>query len=185
MDILMRPLEEADLPTLIHWTRSAEFLLQWAGPAFAYPLTTEQLLEHHRGCTADPPTREMWKAVAQGQMVGHAELGSIDRQARTATISRVIVGEPKDRGRGIGAAMMDHLVRRAFAALDLVSVDLHVFDFNRRAVACYHRVGFRIESHLENVHRVGAEFWGLYRMSLDRPTPGQPTSLTPIPNVSA
>jgi len=171
-DIELRPLEPADFEHLIGWTTSPEFLLQWAGPGFSYPLTVEQLAEHHRGCRADPPLREMWKALPRGsaEMIGHAELTGIDRVARTATVSRVLVGDPHRRGRGIGTAMMELLIRRAVDGLDLSGLDLYVFDFNRRAIDCYTGVGFRIDARMENVRRVGDEFWSMYRMVLELPS---------------
>ena len=147
--------------------------MQWAGPSFSYPLTVEQLEEHYGGCLAVPPAREMWKAVERGSpgMIGHIELGSIDREEGTATVSRVIVGDPRRRGQGIGTAMMRFVVDRAFGILGLRALDLYVFDFNRRAVDCYLRVGFRIDARLENVRRVGDGYWSTYHMVLERPGP--------------
>ena len=169
--IRLAPLEPGDFPTLVRWTTSPEFLVQWAGPAFSYPLTAAQLEEHYRGCLESPPKREMWKAVESegGQMVAHAELNGIDRKDLRATVSRVIVGDSKSRGKGIGTALMRALVSRAFDDLGLASLDLNVFDFNRRAIDCYLRVGFKIESRLENVQRVGDTYWSVYRMVLARP----------------
>lgn len=170
MEMDFAPLEPADFPTLVAWTTSMEFLLQWAGPKFSYPLTIDQLAEHHRECAGPEPAREMWKGMdrSTGAMVAHAELNTIDRLAKCATISRVIVGDPRARGKGIGTQLMSFLVRRAFDVLDLETLDLNVFDFNQRAVDCYRRVGFEIESRLENVRRVGDGYWSLYRMALGR-----------------
>jgi RimJ/RimL family protein N-acetyltransferase len=170
IDVDLAPLSTEDLGVLVGWTTSAEFLLQWAGPRFSFPLTVEQLEEHHRGCLTEPPKREMWKAMLRGsaEMVGHAELNSIDRSAGTATISRVIVGASR-RGKGIGAAMTDFLLRRAFGDLGLTAVDLYVFDWNSRAIGCYTRAGFRIDAHMENARRVGDTYWSLYRMVMERP----------------
>ena len=168
-DIELRPLERVDFPILVSWAKSAEFLLQCAGPGFSYPLTVDQLEEHHRGCTADPPVREMWKVVELGSpgMIGHVELGSLDRTELTATVSRVIVGDPRLRGGGIGTAMMRLIVERAFHHLGLRALDLYVFDFNRRAIDCYSRVGFRIDARMENVRRVGDAYWSMLHMVLE------------------
>jgi RimJ/RimL family protein N-acetyltransferase len=171
IDVDLAPLSAEDFPVLVSWTTSAEFLLQWAGPRFAFPLTVEQIEEHYRDCLAHPPKREMWKAMLRGstEMVGHAELNSIDRSAGTATISRVIVGDRARRGKGIGAAMTDFLLRRAFGDLGLATVDLYVFDWNSRAIDCYTRAGFRIDTRLDNARRVGDTYWSLYRMVMERP----------------
>jgi RimJ/RimL family protein N-acetyltransferase len=171
-DVELRPLEPADFPTLVSWVHSAEFLLQCAGPGFRYPLTEDQLEAHYRGCTADPPVREMWKAVEAGApaMIGHVELSSLDRTGLSATVSRVIVGDPRRRGEGIGTAMMRLVIERAFGPLGLRALDLYVFDFNKRAIDCYGRVGFRIDVRMENVRRMGDTYWSMFRMVLERPT---------------
>jgi RimJ/RimL family protein N-acetyltransferase len=174
MDLRFEPLTPEDFPTLVRWTASQEFLLQWAGPGFSYPLTVEQLEAHYRGCLVDPPAREMWKVLdgASGPMIAHAELSGIDRVLGAATVSRVIVGDPHMRGKGVGTALMRELIRRAFHTLDLATLDLNVFDFNKRALDCYRRVGFRIDTRLENVRRVGDSYWSLYHMTLSRTPPG-------------
>lgn len=171
-DVELLPLEPADFPTLVGWVHSAEFLLQCAGPGFSYPLTVEQLEAHHRGCTADPPVREMWKARERGTpgTIGHIELSSLDRTEQTATVSRVIVGDPRRRGAGIGTAMVRLVIDRAFGVLGLRALDLYVFDFNKRAIDCYARVGFRIDARMENVRRMGDTYWSMYRMLLEKPT---------------
>lgn len=169
MEISLHPLEEDDLPILVSWTSSREFLMQWAGPSFSYPLTVGQLAEHLAGCRADPPLRRMLKAVeCDGGMIGHAEIDAINEQAGTATVSRVIVGRPRSRGAGLGTTIMRMIVRLAFDEMGLQELDLHVFDFNARALSCYRKVGFTVESHIPNARRVGDSYWGLYRMVLSR-----------------
>jgi RimJ/RimL family protein N-acetyltransferase len=179
----LAPLERLDFDSLIRWTTSPEFLLQWAGPSFSYPLTAEQLDEHCRGCAAEPPLREMWKAVLprSGEMIGHAELGSIDYAARTATVSRVIIGDPLERGKGFGTTLMQLLLRRAFEGIGLRALDLYVFDFNRRAVDCYARVGFTIDAHMQNVRRVADGYWSMYRMVMQRTGSGSRASAPATP----
>lgn len=168
-DLSVLPMTEGDLPELVRWTSSREFLLQWAGPVFTYPLTIDQLLEHFGGCQTAPPRRRMYKAVdCDGRMVGHAELDALDVAAATATVSRVIVGNPRERGTGLGTEIMRRIIAISFGELELQQLHLHVFDFNARALACYRKVGFSMESHIPDARRVGDSFWGLYRMVLQR-----------------
>ena len=43
LQIELRPFERADFSRLIRWSCSAEFLIQWAGLGFSYPLDETQL----------------------------------------------------------------------------------------------------------------------------------------------
>ena len=51
------------------------------------------------------------------------------------------IGEPHQRGRGLGKAMLE-LVEAEALSLGLVALDLRVAHFNNGAIALYRRVGF-------------------------------------------
>ncbi len=163
----LRPFTGADIPTLIGWIDSPEFLMQWAGPGLSYPLDEGQL-EQLLAETARPePAAMAFKAVGDGgETVGHIELLAIDRKHRSATLARVLVGPESLRGRGIGRQMVQQVLRIGFEKLGLHRIQLHVFDFNQGAVACYEACGFRKEGHLRDARRVGDRYWSLYLMSI-------------------
>ena len=54
----------------------------------------------------------------------------------------------------------------AFDELGLHRVDLIAFDFNRPALACYERAGFRLEGQLREDTLVGGEWWSTSLMSI-------------------
>ena len=111
--LALPPFAHTAFDRLIGWIPSAELLLQWAGPLFTYPLDREQLDRYLRESQGDPPTRLIFTAVEAGTdaAVGHIEIAKIDPRNRSATLSRVLVGDPSRRGRGTGVAM----VRQALA----------------------------------------------------------------------
>jgi RimJ/RimL family protein N-acetyltransferase len=80
-------------------------------------------------------------------------------------ISRVLVA-PGHRGNGIGTKMVEKAVRFGFEELGLHRLELRVFDFNRAAIQCYEKVGFRQEGVLREARRVGNVWWSLVCMSL-------------------
>jgi RimJ/RimL family protein N-acetyltransferase len=153
-----------DWQRLVEWTDSPEFLLQWAGPQFRFPLDVEQIEAH---VEAGVGIRRNFKAVLpdSGKMAGHVELNQIDLENRSATVARVLL-DPHRRGGGLGAAMVGEAVRFGFEVLHLHRLDLYVFDFNRSAIACYEKVGFRREGVLRHARKMGEEYWNLCVMGL-------------------
>jgi RimJ/RimL family protein N-acetyltransferase len=166
--IELEPFTEDDIPTLIGWISSPEFLLQWGGPAFTYPLDEAQLRQQIALSAGEEPSMLGYKAVDTGveQVVGHVELLGIDRQNRSAYLGRVLVGPPNLRGRGLGRRMVQRALRVAFEELRLHRVELVVFDFNASAIACYESAGFQREGLLRESRRMGDAYWSLLRMSI-------------------
>ncbi len=172
--ITLEPFDESDIDRLIAWVPSAEFLLQWAGPAFQHPLDREQLMRtlwgpRHLAHSHRPASDCLiFKAVDSetGTTVGHGELARIDRKNLSAWIARVLVGPPELRGQGIGQQIVEQLLRVAFDELGLHRVALNVFDFNEAAIRCYERVGFKREGLLREARRHGDEYWSVYVLGM-------------------
>ena len=165
--MVLRPFDRADFPRLLSWIESPDFLYQWAGPFFTYPLDEAQLDRYLLLATGDPPTRRIFTALDAhgGEAVGHIELSQIDRRHRSASLSRVMVA-PGRRGLGLGRAMVRAALRVAFDELRLHRVELVVFDFNQAAIGCYERAGLIREGVLRDARRVGDEYWSVVQMSI-------------------
>ncbi len=167
-EVRLEPFSEADFERLIAWSLSAEFLLQWAGPSFTFPLDGAQLESHLVACRQEPPTTLAFRAVYGNDdaVIGHTELSSIDRRNRSARLSRVLVGPEELRGQGIGQRIVEAALKVAFEDLHLHRVDLFVFDFNRAAITCYERVAFRHEGTLREARKHEEGYWNVCVMSI-------------------
>ncbi len=163
----LRPFTREDFQALIDWTPSREFLMQWAGPNFSWPLDNTQLEKRLRQTLGPYPALLAFTALNAdaGEAVGHIELGAIDRANGSASVACVLVA-PTERGRGVGSEMVRRVLSVAFQQIKLHRVQLHVFDFNHDAIACYERCGFRKEGQLREARRVGEEYWSLYVMGV-------------------
>ena len=168
--VVLEPFTEADFDRLIGWIPSSDFLLQWAGPDFEYPLSREQLSEHLAGAQGDLPSKLIYKVVdtENGMAIGHIELAAIDRRNGSARVCRVLVGDPSYRGRGVGTVMMEKIVEIGFRRLGLQRIELAVFDFNTSAIRCYEKVGFAKEGHLRECRKADDGYWSSYIMAILR-----------------
>ncbi len=165
LPLTLRPFDRSDFARLIGWVESAEFLMQWAGPIFTYPLDAGQLERYKLLATGDPPTRYIYTALEGADPVGHIELSAVDRRNRAATLARVLIA-PGQRGRGLGRQMVTAALALGFDTLGLHRLDLNVFDFNHAALACYTQAGLMREGVVRDARRVGDGWWSVVTMSM-------------------
>ncbi|OBR65217.1 aminoglycoside adenylyltransferase [Paenibacillus oryzae] len=157
-----------DFDQLIEWSGDAEFLLQWAGPQFQYPLSKEQLsLYLDAANDKNTSNKFIYKAVdeALNETVGHISLGGIDRYNRSGRIGKVLVGRPY-QGKGYGKQMINEVLKIGFDDLNLHKISLGVFDFNLSAIRCYEKSGFVKEGLIRDARRCGNTYWNLFEMGI-------------------
>lgn len=147
--IELQPFTDEDIDRLIGWFPTPEALFVWTATTFKHPLTREQV-KRFVDESRQKGDRLFFKAVSDGEVIGHIELGAIDRHHASLRIGRVVV-DPALRGRGLGAGMMRAAVEKSFRELKMHRVELWVLEGNQAAIASYERVGFRREGVLRDV----------------------------------
>lgn len=160
--------DHSHIPLLMSWVDTPEFLLQWAGPAFHYPLTEQQIEEYIENANTDRSNSFIYSVFLKetGEVIGHIALSNIDRVHKSARVGKVLIGDPHVRGKGIGNLMMKEVLKIAFEHLHLHRVSLGVFDFNQSAIACYEKAGFKKEGLLRECRKIGNQYWSLWEMSM-------------------
>ncbi|MEG7924775.1 GNAT family N-acetyltransferase [Bacillus cereus] len=150
--IKLESFKKSDFKQLINWINSEEFLIQWSGNAFTFPLDEQQLEKY-----IESANTLAFKVVDEetSDVIGHISLGQIDNINKSARIGKVLVGNTKMRGRSIGKHMMK-----------AVPHILGVYDFNTSAISCYEKIGFVKEGLLRESKRVGETYWNLWEMSM-------------------
>lgn len=166
-------LESEDIKNIIEWNKdkSADFLLQWAGPQYQHPLTEEQIRQRLiDGTNKENSDTYIYKIILNetNKMIGTIELSKIDRINKTAKVCRFLIGEEDQRGRGIGKAALQMVLEIGFTVLELNSISLRVFDFNDSAIKCYEVVGFKKKKLIKNARKADNSFWNLYEMAITR-----------------
>ncbi|MEC2256661.1 GNAT family protein [Bacillus cereus] len=161
--IKLKTFKKSDFKQLINWINSEEFLIQWSGNAFTFPLDEQQLEKY-----IESANTLAFKVVDEetSDVIGHISLGQIDNINKSARIGKVLVGNTKMRGRSIGKHMMKAVLHIAFDELKLHRVTLGAYDFNISAISCYEKIGFVKEGLLRESKRVGETYWNLWEMSM-------------------
>ncbi len=142
MTVTLRPFERGDFDRLISWIATPEALSDWAGGFFAGPLDHARLARYLESADDPEARRRIFTATADDRAVGHIELSHIWPQL-SGRLSRALIGDPAERGKGLGAAMVRSLATLAFDDYAFDRIDLGVSDRNAAAIACYEKAGFR------------------------------------------
>lgn len=141
--IKILPLEQIDVVRIIKWNdaKTSDFLFQWAGRGYEYPISEKQITDR---IDAEPVSNyKLYKIVLEDNMIGTIELMNIDLETKTAKIGRYLLN-PELTGKGYGSKALGELVSIAFNDFCMKKIWLSVFDFNKSAIRCYEKVGFKI-----------------------------------------
>ena len=66
------------------------------------------------------------------KIIGHIALNNIDFKNCSATLSKVLVGDPQMRGQGLGPKIIKKLLKKAFEDLGLHRIELGVLPLINR-----------------------------------------------------
>ena len=76
------------------------------------------------------------------KLIGNISLEDIDYVMRTGTLG-IFIGDIEARSKGYGTEAIRLILDFGFHYLNLHNIKLNVFEFNKRAIACYNRCGFK------------------------------------------
>lgn len=166
--VYLAPLYKEDFSKVIDWQIDADFLYQWAGAGYHFPLTIDQYIQRlSEGVNRQWADEYVYKIMLKETetIIGTVELAKIDRDKKVATISRFLIGDPAYRGLGFGSEVMGLLEHIAKEQLGLSRLFLKVFTNNTGALTCYENNGY-LEVRLEkNVYRSSEGLWDVVVMS--------------------
>ncbi len=157
------PLEKTDAVCIVKWNenKTADFLLQWAGIGYKYPLSEKQIIDRIESETSSGC--RMYKIILDNDMIGTIELMWIDTEAKTGKIGRYLLN-PELAGKGYGSEALEKFLSIAFNDFHIKRVWLSVFDFNKPAIRCYEKVGFKSVN-----QEVRANGWTVINMEIVNP----------------
>ncbi|HYM16737.1 MAG TPA: GNAT family protein [Dehalococcoidia bacterium] len=139
--INLRPQEMGDVERNARWWADPEF--KWLmGRRYDVPLPAAEAAVRE---IAGRPVAfdQLWLAIEtkDGAHIGNCGLFDVVPEDASANLG-IGIGEQAYRSHGYGSDAVRTLVRFAFAEMNLNRVELDVFDYNERAIACYRKCGF-------------------------------------------
>jgi len=163
-------IKEEDLINIVEWNKntSQDFLIQWSGNLYSYPLNINQLKYYYLKKAKENFNIFIYKIIKEDKMIGTIELKIADEGRTIGRICRVLIGDERYRGQGIGTEAVLEILKIGFEKFKLNKITLGVFDFNTNAIKCYEKVGFKKYKYIENEYKVSSGTWSSYEMCISR-----------------
>jgi RimJ/RimL family protein N-acetyltransferase len=151
----------SDFEVLAKWITGPEMLFQFSGTTFSYPITEAQIASYQ----SENPDRRFYLGYQEGKPVFFGEI--IPQNGQGPRLGRLLVGEPANRGKGIGMLFTRLLIGECRRIFNAATVELYVWENNEAAINCYKKVGFAfvLEEPFKMVHD-GVEY-KLLKMRID------------------
>ncbi|WP_265130226.1 GNAT family N-acetyltransferase [Chryseobacterium oranimense] len=162
--IQLLPFTIEDSLELISTIKDKRMLLQFAGPAYHFPLTKEQLEIDLKN-----ENRFMFRVFdeTEQKVIGHAQ---IFLKENTFLLGRILIWDENNRGKGYGKKIVQNLLQYGFSHFNRETAELNVYDWNTGAIECYKKVGFEIDPDVLSEVSIDNELWLSVNMKISKNT---------------
>ena len=150
--VQLKLFEVQDWIFLRNWINTEKELIQFSGRIFHLPITRKQVKEY-----LGEEKRTVFKVSFEERIIGMAEV--IDFDPGTAKFARILIGEKKLRGKGIGTQLLAVLEDYSVNHLKKKRIILNVYLRNTAAIRCYLKAGFEKTSKASTTIDAGNETW--------------------------
>lgn len=139
--VRLAPRSREDIPIYTRWFQDYE-VQRLLSPGVLVPMSSEaETAWYERSLNDENSYHFAIRALADDRLLGNCSLFGIDQKNRLATFGNVI-GEKDCWGQGYGSDATRTIVRFGFLELNLNRIQLDVYDYNKRAIRAYEKVGF-------------------------------------------
>lgn len=146
--IRLRAIERSDIPTFVRWFNDPE-VRQYL--AMYMPMSQAQ---EERWFEAQLEQRDRFIfgiETLDGKLIGNLGLINIDWKNSHALLG-IVLGEKEYWGQGYGTDAITAVLGFAFKQMNLHRVHLATYEYNKRAIRCYEKCGFKLEGRMRQAH---------------------------------
>ena len=154
--VLLRPVRESDIDDRLAIGRHHEFVHMCGGEALSSPEYPERAVWEawYQSSKNDP---FCWILEVDGRCIGSAGFHRISDSDRSA-VYRIGIFDPRYHSHGIGTEATRLLLEYGFETMGWHRIECKVLDYNKRAIRCYEKCGFRREGFLRDSARIGGNY---------------------------
>ena len=163
----LRAREMTDVERMTRWINDRE-VTRYMGAR--YPWSSEAEEAFLRGSTSKPMAfGDVLFAIEtkDGEHIGSTGLHRASSENRDAELG-IMIGEKAYWSKGYGSDAVTTVVRFAFEEMNLNRIELHVYDFNKRAQAAYRKCGFVEEGRMRDANFAAGRFHDVVVMAVLR-----------------
>lgn len=164
--IILREYRKEDLPCIRAWVNDPE-ITNFLSNIFLYPHTLNDT-ENFLNSMLEGNTESKGFIIAHKdteEYIGQIDLIKIDWVNRVGTMG-IVIGSKENLNKGYGTEAIKLLQEFAFNRLNLHKLDLEVREFNKRAIRCYEKCGFRIEGRLRQNFYIDGKYYDTLIMGI-------------------
>ena len=141
--VALGPLRPELFPLHVGWLNDPEVAWNMFGRLETRTLEDEAVWLEREDARPDSRFVLLYRREPAGwRPIGVASLTEIDEERRSATF-RMLIGEARDRGLGLGGEAARLVIEYATDVLRVETLELNVFEWNVAAIRLYQRLGFR------------------------------------------
>jgi len=164
--VRLRAPEIGDAERGYHWINDPE-VARFLDVRYPISMVTERQLYEERYIRPQPDAVYFAIETKDGVHIGTVSLRRIDREDGTAEMG-IVIGEKDSWDKGYGTNAVATLLDFAFNQMNLHRVWLTIWEFNKRAIACFKKCGFKEEGVLRQHHYGDGRYWDAIMMGVLR-----------------
>lgn len=155
--VILRELRGEEVSIALGWFNDYE-VRRYAQNRVAYPFTMADEKGYYESISGMKDTYTFAIETLEGVYIGNCGVNSIDWKNSRVVIG-IVVGEKDHWGKGYGTDAMKVLLNFIYNEMNINKVELAVYGYNERAIACYKKCGFVEEGRVRQaIFREGRYF---------------------------
>ena len=104
-------------------------------------------------------------SLENDKLIGNCGIHKINSKNRTATLG-IFIGDKKERNKGYGLDTIKLLLDYGFNYLNLHEIQLDVMSFNKRAIRCYEKAGFKQYGRRRECEYINGKYYDVISMDI-------------------
>lgn len=105
------------------------------------------------------------EAIENKEYIGGCGINKVNWQTRVAELG-IMIGNKEYWGKGYGTDAIKVLIKFMFEEMNINKISLGVYSFNKRAIRCYEKCGFKVEGVLKQEVYTGGKYYDKILMAL-------------------
>lgn len=165
--IMLREYKEEDLPHIQAWVNNPD-ITDMLSNIFMFPHTKNKTEKFLNSMLESESVETCGFVIAYKdteEYIGQIDLVRIDWKNRKALMG-IIVGRRENHNQGYGAEAINLLLQYGFHRLGLNKIELEVRAYNKKAIRCYEKCGFKTEGILREDFYIHGKFTDTLRMAI-------------------
>jgi len=161
---ILRKLEEKDLNNCLIWFKDSS-VNKFLSQDFSN-LTKAQEIQWFR-CIQNSKKDLVFAIDTKDRYIhiGNCGLHKINWIKKSCELG-IMIGEKNYWNKGYGLDAIKIMINFAFDKLNLVRIELNVYEYNHRAIKVYSKCGFKTINVLKKNHHYDGKFWDTFVMEL-------------------